>query len=345
VDFLFRRHFWIVHVFFIMCTALILAKAVNTYVGFRLSKSFALKPPPPRAMPREEIKPPRDFTAADDRNMFGAKREAIQLENEAEVAADESAANWQDAVKTGLPFRLVSTIVFEDPFYSMAGIEDIKAQTEGDYSINDCVTPQAEKDPELEALLGKESHFHVPCNELGTSAIIRRIEPSRVVFYNQDTKRYEYVALETAGENAFAQPRSSENFAPGPVAAGDAELGTFGDTIRATGPNSFEIAQGDFEATLANLATISTQARAVPAMENGRSIGFKMFAIRQGSVFSKLGLKDGDVIRRINGYDMNSPEQALTLYARLKTARQFNIDIQRDGQNKTLDYSVVGGLP
>jgi general secretion pathway protein C len=331
-------------VFFIACVALILAKAVNTYVGYRLSKAFAVKPPPPRMMPREEAKALRDFMLADDRNIFGAKREVLQLENEVEVAADENAANWHDAVKTTLPLRLVSTIVFDDARYSLAGIEDARAQTEGDYSVNDCVAPELE-DAALEAVLGPEAHFHVPCNELMPNAVIRRIEPMRVVFFNRDTKRYEYVAREGADANAFVMPSAPSGFVPSPVAAGDAELGNYGDTIRQIGASSFEIAQGDFESTLANLATISTQARAVPAMENGKSIGFKMFAIRQGSVFSKLGLKDGDVIRRINGYDMNSPEQALTLYARLKTARQFNIDIQRDGQNKTLDYSVVGGLP
>ena len=58
-------------------------------------------------------------------------------------------------------------------------------------------------------------------------------------------------------------------------------------------------------------------------------------------MFEKIGIERMDIITRINGYDLNSPEAALQLFGKLRTASQFTIDLKRSDRAVTLDYSVV----
>ena len=114
-----------------------------------------------------------------------------------------------------------------------------------------------------------------------------------------------------------------------------------GASIKKTGENSYEVGQGDIDKALNNLSELSTQARIVPAFEGGKTIGFKLFSIRPGSLYSKVGLQNGDVITRINGYEMSSPEKGLEIYTKLKDAKSVNVDLKRRGKPMTLDYAIA----
>jgi general secretion pathway protein C len=119
-----------------------------------------------------------------------------------------------------------------------------------------------------------------------------------------------------------------------PSDAGDAD-------IRKVGENRYEVGQGEVDKALNNLAELSTQARIVPAFEGGKTVGFKLFSIRPGSLYSKIGLQNGDVITRINGYEMSSPEKGLEIYTKLKDSKTVTVDLKRRGKPQTLDYAIT----
>ena len=81
-------------------------------------------------------------------------------------------------------------------------------------------------------------------------------------------------------------------------------------------------------------------ARIVPSFKNGKPNGFKLFSIKPGSIYSKIGMQNGDVIQRINGYEMNSPDKALEIYQKLKDASSINIDMLRRGQSRSVSYNI-----
>lgn len=89
----------------------------------------------------------------------------------------------------------------------------------------------------------------------------------------------------------------------------------------------------------------ATQARIVPAFENGVAVGFKLFSIRLDSTYSQLGLKNGDVVTHVNGLALNTPEAALELYGRLRQASHFVIDLKRDGKPMQLKVEVRDRAP
>ena len=65
-----------------------------------------------------------------------------------------------------------------------------------------------------------------------------------------------------------------------------------------------------------------------------------MMGIRDDSLLGVLGMKNGDRLQTINGFDMSSPEKALEAYARLRTADKLTVQVNRGGKNMNLDYNI-----
>src|SRR5690606_3564713 len=110
--------------------------------------------------------------------------------------------------------------------------------------------------------------------------------------------------------------------------------------IRKVAENTYEISREDVESQLSNLSALATQARVIPNFKDGKANGFKIFSIRPGSIYQKLGLKNGDVIRKINGYQMDSPEKALEIYAKLKESPRIEVELERRGSVSTSVLNV-----
>jgi general secretion pathway protein C len=115
---------------------------------------------------------------------------------------------------------------------------------------------------------------------------------------------------------------------------------SFGNGIRAVSENDYEVPRTEIDRTLANLNDVAMQARIVPAFKDGQAQGFKLFSIRPDSIYSKIGVQNGDVIRRINGFDLNSPEKALEVYSKMKDASRIEIEIERNGAPIRKSYNV-----
>ncbi|WP_342377130.1 hypothetical protein NVS55_37710 [Myxococcus stipitatus] len=74
----------------------------------------------------------------------------------------------------------------------------------------------------------------------------------------------------------------------------------------------------------------ATQARIVPAFKEGKATGFKLFAIRPGSIYARLGFENGDIIQRVNGHSLDTPQKAMTAYTELQDVRRVEVDLLRD---------------
>jgi general secretion pathway protein C len=131
--------------------------------------------------------------------------------------------------------------------------------------------------------------------------------------------------------------------APAPaVAQGPAPGGEAGDGVKKVTDNRYEVKRSYIDTTLSNLNNVATQARIVPSFKNGVANGFKLFSIQPGSLYSAIGVENGDVIQRINGYEINSPDKALEVYQKLRESAHITIEIERNGQVIRKEYNVTG---
>lgn len=90
----------------------------------------------------------------------------------------------------------------------------------------------------------------------------------------------------------------------------------------------------------ANLPRLLAQARAVPAYVDGKLDGFRIETIEAHSFFEKVGLRVGDVVRRVNGTEIRDPGTILTLFNQLRNERFVQLDVLREQYRTTLTYEI-----
>lgn len=103
---------------------------------------------------------------------------------------------------------------------------------------------------------------------------------------------------------------------------------------------AYTITRDLVDKVLGNQAELMRSARIIPYEENGRTVGVKVYGIRRNSLFGRLGMQNGDVLRTINGHDMTSPDSALEAYARLREASNISLSMLRRGQPSNLEYTI-----
>lgn len=104
--------------------------------------------------------------------------------------------------------------------------------------------------------------------------------------------------------------------------------------------DDFVVDEAELDKGLENLPLLLTQARAVPYFKDGRSIGLRLFAIKSGSLYEKIGLKNGDILKTINGSSLADITQALKLFEQLKQERSINLVLEREKQDREFKYTI-----
>jgi general secretion pathway protein C len=132
-----------------------------------------------------------------------------------------------------------------------------------------------------------------------------------------------------------AAPLSAGGDSPEGLDAAELESG-----ITQVSEREYSIDRGLVDRLLANQAALMRTARVIPHEEGGRVQGVKLYGIRRSSLLGRLGIQNGDMLRTINGYDMTAPDSALEAYARLRSADRITINLNRRGQDQTIDYQI-----
>jgi general secretion pathway protein C len=99
------------------------------------------------------------------------------------------------------------------------------------------------------------------------------------------------------------------------------------------------VSRSDVEASLKDINQLLTQARVRPHFKDGKPDGLAINRIKKGSFFSKLGLRDGDIVQAIDNTSIRSPDDILALYKKLKSGSGVGIQINRKGQQQTINFT------
>jgi general secretion pathway protein C len=112
------------------------------------------------------------------------------------------------------------------------------------------------------------------------------------------------------------------------------------DGIEKVTDTKFNIQRSLVDKALANQGSLMRTARVIPHEEDGRVVGVKLYGIRRNSLLGRLGVRNGDMLRTINGFDMASPDTALEAYSVLRSADKLTLAIQRQRKEVTLEYNI-----
>jgi general secretion pathway protein C len=314
-----KRYFWVVILVCIASSTWLVARTGNTFVGAALEPGPLLGyESPASSRPQTQAVATADVTRVG--HLFGIDPPPPPTTEELEKAAgaskpvDTKICYTCAPVKTGLRLQLLAAMVANEKHWSTALISDLDKQESVLYQVGD----------------------HI--RNLDVYDVTR--DPNRCIVVNNDTHRLEYID-DVAGTGAtvttgLGNLGTSEVPAPG----GEGGGGDQSAGITKIDATHTKITREKLDSTLANMNDLATQARIVPSFKNGQADGFKLFSIQPGSVYSALGIQNGDVIQSINGLEINSPEKALEAYTRLKDAGNFDITLDRRGAPVKMNYQI-----
>lgn len=280
------------------------------FIGFTISDLAILKVRAhlfPTAMP-QLARPMGLSSLRPDRSAYGsitARNMVSQnIEIPPELRADESGTGNEQQVPilSQLPLTLIGTIVHGNPLRSIGTIE-LKSQN----SIQPFIAG----------------------DEIEGMARIEKIERKMVIFTNLSNGRREYIEIpsdfkinfKSSSNSAVTSPQSSEY---------------------QVSETQFALKRSDVLKYTADMGSLLQQARAVPNRDprTGEIDGFRIMNIKPDSIFTKLGVKQNDVISGVNGEPVTTPQKAMELYQKLRTESKIEVTVKRGGQDVRLEFNV-----
>ncbi len=300
---MFKSYFWVLHLAMIAAGAYFVADMANVAIGSRLEASISPKAAGNPGAPVAASKGTRrDYNAIVEGNIFNSKMRGKQPE----VAGPnmDPSLPAMSAPKMPLNQTLLGTMVGNEA-ESYAVIEDSKTREQLLYRIGDI---------------------------LGEDARIMKISRNKVVVRRGGEDEILEVSLFPEENKPVSQAAPTVLTPSAPSAPGN--------NIRAAGKNRWVMDRREIENAVDNLPALLTKARIVPNFSEGKPDGFRIFAITEDSLYSKIGLQNGDVLHRVNGIEVKDPQNFLKVFEQLKDENAITVDLVRNNQKETFSYEI-----
>ena len=210
----------------------------------------------------------------------------------------------EDLEETKLPLKLLGTAASDDPALSSAAIQDLSSR--------------------------KHEVIRIGSQLEGHSGVqVAAIERKRVILDNSGRREEllldEDAAATPTADRSRSRSRSTRRARPTPVP--QASSPSISDRLK------------EIEATRLggrSTARLFSEARILPKYEDGQLVGVQLNNIKEGSLYERLGIVDGDTITELNGIQINDAAASAQVLSQFTEAEEFNIVVRgSDGTKRT----------
>lgn len=326
LDLLFKKYFYGILVLMVLLAAYFQGSGISSLVGAQLAPgsgpTFA---PMPRAPGKALALPQVEPILA--RNPFDSETGCLNCAPEITEAPEEKELTFDDPLTVpdcpGVTVFIVTES--EDPLWSFAAVQG-----------------QGDSGPRLRRVgdpIGDMKVAYIGYNPATAQPTIW-LEGSTLCqapLFSESEKVKPEPGTAASPPDKGGEKEPPEDKSKGGGSAIDPEIKS---KIKQISETEFEIDRSAVEKILEDQAQLMRSARIVPEQKDGKTIGVRLFGVRPDTLLGTLGLKNGDRLEQINGYDMGSPEKALEAYARLRTAENLKIKLNRRGQSTTIDFKI-----
>jgi general secretion pathway protein C len=217
------------------------------------------------------------------------------------VLAKKGDINSEDLKVTSMKIALLGTIAGNNRS-SAAIIEDTVKKTQGLYRQGDSIQ----------------------------GAVVKSILRGKVVLKIGD--RDEVLTMEEPGSYVTGTASDISQPEAVPVASPSAPAAI---------ERNITIKRSDINESLKDLNGLISQASIQSHYTDGEADGLAVTGIKAGSIFRKMGLRNGDIVKGVNDNEIKSPEDLINIYNDLKSAPDISLQIMRRGQERSLNYSFT----
>ncbi len=244
------------------------------------------------------------------RNLFNQTGEVPEENLDEQQAKKEGFSVDSPCSELSLPIKITGVILISSGDSVLAALE--KGLQEPDfYRVGD-------------AIIGNEF------------AVLHAIDDEKAVFNNDGKKECHFFfrdLLKSAGSSpvASSNPNSITNKQPPKVLGGSKaceDVTLKSDFVRK------ELGPGGTK--------ITTAANIVPNLKDGVPVGFKIFAIKGGSLFSRICLRNQDIIQSVNDVNLQQLDKGFAIYDAFQNAREVRINFLRAGNPMSVMVRISG---
>lgn len=177
---------------------------------------------------------------------------------------------------------------------------------------------RADNQPEAPFAIGQE---------ILSGVVLDRVYADRVVIVRGGVA--ESLLLEGAENGSATAPAPN----PSPVSRAPSQAGNI---VRQQSPNSYVVQRQGLNEQMRKPQELLRQSLMVPNAGGG----FLVREVQADSLYEKLGLRVGDVIRSANGQPINTLEDAVKLYQQSASLGSVNLEVVRNGKPEHLQYTL-----
>ena len=315
-----RRWFWLISLASLTGIAFFFASGLSQLLGSALlgtPEVTSERAPVARARPTglPGARRRSDTHAILSRNIFDSTVGSLIAQPMSSGGGDGAEGpSSNEPPRCGSDFRLVSTVVSDDPTWSFAAI----------------------------GASGKTLLYRVG-GRVNASEVTRITW--QYAFLRPSGGSECYIGMFTPSEQSSPAPRVATASTTAATSAmsmtGNSELDSAIESgVQKVSENEYNVDRSLVDRLLENQASLMRSARILPHEENGSVVGFKIYGVRRNSLLGKIGLQNGDIVHSINSFDMTSPDKALEAYARLRNADHLAVSVTRRGQRQNMDYNI-----
>jgi general secretion pathway protein C len=320
MKYLFQSYFWVIALFFIFSSSYLLAnttsQAIRLIIPYVPASPLSVKT---RSLDLDEHRNLRaSQTILNRSNLFDREQKPIvppipvaapPPQDESKQPEFEQCDPKASYKKSELPLQLQGTAVASDANYSVAAVFDAQQR---------------------KLSVVRETDIYQGIR-------VCKIEP-RYLKMDRGMGRFEYLELGDPPGKGGGASSYDRNLYQRYHQLRNTDLNL--SSVKQKGNEQYELPRSLLTSVTERIDVLASQAAIVPYFRKGQPAGFRIYHIRNGSLYQKLGLTNGDVIQRINGYEFTSPERALEAYSNLMSAGNLSVEILRGGKTRTFSYDI-----
>jgi general secretion pathway protein C len=142
------------------------------------------------------------------------------------------------------------------------------------------------------------------------------------------------------GASISSAPRPSTPASPASRKAPPVLSPALASKVKDLGSGTFLVERSALEAILGQATQLLRRVKIRPSKVGEKVVGFELRRVAPGTLLDVLGLKNGDVLQSVNGFELTGPAEALQAYARLRLADNVRVKALRNGVPVELEYRI-----